>query len=909
MANARLLSDAPETGDLGNDFNIARPETAKAFFKWNNRDCTGSSFHINVLNNDEEEVIKQLDAGVDVDAIYGYLTVWQGSQQFCTGKAIHLAASRGHLSMVELLLQRRADLHSMVTRNGMNNYEVIHAAVFKEGRGGCKEMIDALCARRADVESRNANNWSCLHVAYQSGNMATIWAVQCARARKLGFNDAALEGLDFVRARQLVLDELGAEACNDVGEEGEPDTSDEGGLLRDLESAIRANSKELQDPQPGVEELTPLELGIREAKMNTKDLADAAPATVRSLQSFASGAPECIPLFLNRLSDGSLLRMADQLSHTDIARLVRRYPESAAMLLDMATVKATATDPEWHPLPQRVPFRQSWDGVQSTVLYEMDKHWVFNETGLEFPKWHYKILPRERVRNFSYSDIGPHLDANIRVCHVPNIISPNVFAALISSVRLGDAGLCLYESSTLRAAVSYTFDHGAMWFEMLQCLISVWGLSLLVLQTCFNHERVVGLGASSLYYRMDEGVFDPSLTATNHRDGVVADWMIAKGFVDLCLEIAEVFGRIRTGELRGYFNIGNAWDLLRSITPIALLAFHSERWLHLLVVLIYWMRLLESVILSEWIGCALLPLQKLLMGLLPALALTVVCFGALTHAMYTVQVTADHLWPTTVFRTFATLITQGLPEHEPEDGLELLVLYGGVLFFSIFVLNIFIGVIDEEYKNEKELSHLRFLGLRASSCLTYLLRVRVIPCRLLGAKAACGAAFAAMIAALTLQVSSILLGRRLAGSCQLLAFQACQLIIFLAPFQCDDGPWTDRFAASGKVFKGYRALDARNQVRRYIWIIEPRDLRVREGGAAPCLGKPAASSWATSGGAEISQLLSAMQEATQELKAAKDLLTPGGGSLRLERSAEPLPSLLMSSKGPLVNSKPSQACT
>ena len=27
--------------------------------------------------------------------------------------------------------------------------------------------------------------------------------------------------------------------------------------------------------------------------MNTKDLADAAPATVRSLQSFASGAPEC----------------------------------------------------------------------------------------------------------------------------------------------------------------------------------------------------------------------------------------------------------------------------------------------------------------------------------------------------------------------------------------------------------------------------------------------------------------------------------------------------------------------------------------------------------------------------------------------------------------------------------------
>ena len=33
---------------------------------------------------------------------------------------------------------------------------------------------------------------------------------------------------------------------------------------------------------------------------------------------------------------------------------------------------------------------------------------------------------------------------------------------------------------------------------------------------------MVGLGASSLYYRMDEGVFDPSLTATNHRAWALA---------------------------------------------------------------------------------------------------------------------------------------------------------------------------------------------------------------------------------------------------------------------------------------------------------------------------------------------------------------------------------------------------
>ncbi|CAE7250483.1 unnamed protein product, partial [Symbiodinium sp. KB8] len=69
-----------------------------------------------------------------------------------------------------------------------------------------------------------------------------------------------------------------------------------------------------------------------------------------------------------------------------------------------------------------------------------------------------------------------------------------------------------------------------------------------------------------------------------------------------------------------------------------LLFFHDSRLLHLLIVLIYWMRLLEGVTYSEKIGHALLPLQKLATGLLPAMTFTLVGFCALTHAMYAVQV-------------------------------------------------------------------------------------------------------------------------------------------------------------------------------------------------------------------------------------------------------------------------------
>ena len=206
-----------------------------------------------------------------------------------------------------------------------------------------------------------------------------------------------------------------------------------------------------------------------------------------------------------------------------------------------------ATDAEWHPLPQRVSFQQRWNSVQSISLYETDKYWVFDEHFLEHPSWHSKI---------PHNDVGMGSDANVRVCHVPNIVSPNVFAALVG---LGDSGLCLYESRTLRAAVSYTFENGARWFERVQCLISVWGLSLLVFRTCFNHEGEVGQGATSLYQQMDEGVFDPT-----NKYGVVADWTIAKGVVDLCLEVAEIYGRMRTGELKGHLG---ASEVLAPLSP------------------------------------------------------------------------------------------------------------------------------------------------------------------------------------------------------------------------------------------------------------------------------------------------------------------------------------------------------
>ncbi|CAL1155651.1 unnamed protein product [Cladocopium goreaui] len=163
---------------------------------------------------------------------------------------------------------------------------------------------------------------------------------------------------------------------------------------------------------------------------------------------------------------------------------------------------------------------------------------------------------------------------------------------------------------------------------------------------------------------------------------------------------------------------------------------------------------------------------------------TLVGFCTLSHAMYTVQLKPEHLWPQSVFHTFDTLITQGLPKEPPRDMLQLSLLYAGVLFFSIFVMNIFIGVISEQYTKEKEQVAEMFQSLRASSCYTFLLRMCVIPCNLLTKKAAAVVAACSVALTFGLQVASLLFSRQLPGFFQLFAFILCQMVIFMASVQC-----------------------------------------------------------------------------------------------------------------------------
>eukprot|EP00438_Fugacium_kawagutii_P014044 Skav204151 [mRNA] locus=scaffold903:173810:176221:+ [translate_table: standard] len=751
---------SPSSRHWRNETDEAR-ERVKRFgpetFIWNRRPCYGTKLHLASLDGNIRSVEDLLDQGVALDQEFAYLTISPGgSELICAGQSIHLAASRGHIHLVDVLLNRAADITSTVKRDGMPNYDVLQAAVFMEGRGGACYgsglLISTLCDRGADVlRSKNAHGLSCLHVAFATGDLKTIRVVEELAAELLGLGD--LEDVDF------------------------------------------------NDPFRTTHDKTPLEIGINHRNMDKDELAEAAPKCLGSLRTFIYCLPECIPTFMDALKREDeysqlVQEVVEKISINDIVKLLRDFPKGAAILFKTATGRPKVVSQTWNPMPTWVSFASRHAVVRAMkrvfsfvggheifYCYEEANCWDFDDLSWQAPEWQTQIAQTRE---------SPFSKANIQLCYIPNIISPTFFSALLDAAQRSqpEPVFFLFRCVPIRAAVNYTFWNFAIWADLVQFLVSVWGLGLLMIETYRAHEE--STTTEDLRENINR-VFAPSFVAEVNGGGAVADWLIAKGIVDLSLEVAQFRGCVIINEPNSFLRGGNVWDLGRSILPIMLLFFYCSRLLQTLVVFIYWMRLFEGVTFSEWIGHALVPLQGLASGIMPALIFTLVGFCTLSHAHYTVGANPKPLWPETLFDSFTALITQGLPPTAPADPLELALLYAGVLFFSILVMNIFIGIIGEQYSKQKEQVDHLFHTLRTSSCWTYLLRVCVIPCNLVTSTSAAIIAVCSITMTFGLQYLSLVSSWQLPGFLQFFAFFICQLVTFMASIQCrgPDYPWVN----------------------------------------------------------------------------------------------------------------------
>lgn len=113
--------------------------------------------------------------------------------------ALHLAAHYGHRELVELLLDRGADVLA-VSANGMANQPIHAAAAGRDANG----VILILLARGAEVDAtqRGADGgWTALHEAADNGDLALIHTLLAHGANPTLRNDGGQTALDLATAK------------------------------------------------------------------------------------------------------------------------------------------------------------------------------------------------------------------------------------------------------------------------------------------------------------------------------------------------------------------------------------------------------------------------------------------------------------------------------------------------------------------------------------------------------------------------------------------------------------------------------------------------------------------------------------------------------------------------------------
>eukprot|EP00929_Paragymnodinium_shiwhaense_P035541 TRINITY_DN19169_c0_g1_i4.p1 TRINITY_DN19169_c0_g1~~TRINITY_DN19169_c0_g1_i4.p1 ORF type:complete len:948 (+),score=180.09 TRINITY_DN19169_c0_g1_i4:52-2895(+) len=716
-------------------------------FRWNGRECKGNAVHVAALQGCGETAAALLDAHPEaINSKFTYLSFPNGVEQIYTGEAMHLAASRSHLHVVKMLLERRAEVDAMVSRNAEAHYNVLHAAVFAEGRGGRKDMVSYLINQKASL-SKNLNNQWPLHLAFQTGATAIINIVR----------DAMLESGAYAQMRE---------------ENIEP---------------------------------SPLVLGIQTGKMTERELAFAAALNSESLHNFIHHDAQCVPAFLSRVEAAGGLppaSLAECLACEELARLLREAPAAAVALLDAVTREPECEGEGWHPLPSRICFAPNGflervryflnPNRRARTFYEHDLVWRYDVNSFTAPEWHERLLLRPAG--------WPVQAADIKVCHVPDVIQAEFFAAIVAAIDPLDAeSLKVYSNPVVYASIDKVFWSWACKADLIQVFVTLWGLVLLLTESWLVLARndiseLAGHAlevfprhlahAAHMSGNASPRLFDHPESKVNglHLLSVSTSFIGVKGVVDFGLEAMQLAGLWKIGQVADYLEPGNAADLFKCISAMGLLYDPSNRWLLVIVIFVYWARLLDFFTSAEMIASAILPIKNLARGLGPALTVTLIGFTAFTHAFFIVQGMVGKVWPETIFTSFSTLITAGLPSNPYEyDSLELLLTYGAVLFFSVFFLNIFIGVISIQYETEKERFPLTFQHLRAESCANFMLRAKVMPCTLLSKGLANFMVVLAIVTGGVVQTVGLYRGVAMPWTVPL--FGLCQSIMFLAAFQ------------------------------------------------------------------------------------------------------------------------------
>eukprot|EP00913_Durusdinium_trenchii_P015943 g14982.t1 len=439
-------------------------------------------------------------------------------------------------------------------------------------------------------------------------------------------------------------------------------------ILKDLlshKASLQAGA--YKDGRPYCEVLHAALLCLSEDFASTKATVNFLLEEAEMTKMFMADCPEAVPLFLKRMTSlGKLegILVDSELSSLDVANLMKQSELAALSLLDAATVRPRCQDPrdesdwEMYPLPSTVSFAsRDWEqlvwnlsnrgtlAVEAFTFLEPEDHWTAGS------RWHETLLDTHFGR--------PIRDADIQVCQIPDLISTQLFLVLASD----DIDLQTFDNRLITFIVLHVFEHHAGKVEAVRCVVNVWILALLNLHTWSMHHNELLPGIIWVAVR----------------------FLAAQSAVDILWEAIQIYGYAAIGQPWEYWSVGNLLDFCAAVVPTYLWLDPSNHPVLVVTIFIYWGRVLHFASFCEPIGRELQPFTKIFRGLGPVLFVTMVAFAAFSHAFFILQ---PESFSISIYGTFVTLMTAGLPEEPSPNLLESGLLYIAVTFFTVFILSL-----------------------------------------------------------------------------------------------------------------------------------------------------------------------------------------------------------------------------
>lgn len=689
-------------------------------FEYKKRQCKGGPIHLAALYRDSAAEPPDRDSARLVEVL---VTRFQADvHDECTyqsykdvGKcmALHLAAGRGNVEVVKMLLQLGADVDATNKINDRANQTPLFEAACFYQESAMQVLIDG----RADVDAQNMHKATCLHNAAKQGQERIAKILVEAEAR-----------LDIQNSQHEIPLEVAVKCAR---------------LPR--KKLYLFSRRRIEDV-------------LMVAKHSAKAAADMMKDSKKSRESGTDIVHESWQEVLTASSDS---RFDEDEGTPDNKRLVDKWvrlmleaPRAAVQLLGAATREPKVEEVNRHPLPKRakIHFRENM-----RCWYTTDATWEFDgETASidqRIPAWHRRFcagaemaklkLQRSRTWNLlsywssilgiahntvntvvadiqdsslEYKASKELVNVNILSVRLPNLIDPRVMYALSSTERLG-----VFATMPVQAIVNCAWKGCAKKFYWLN--------------TCYKLvELSIMLSWVMAPDRMRHDFFFLRVSWS---------FAFAIAFRDVVAECHEIAGYVSLDELRWYLkNPRNFLDYIALGTQFFLLLSADEHFdvtaypQCLCGVSIYrWVLVLLNFRAASGLGQQILPLVHSLHSMIGIFFLISMFFMTFLHGFAALELRKpageeDNL---NVF-----LGTFGLLLVGDGGGIETILQLGGadaqgdvltrmlyvvsVIVFCLVLVNLFIAVHGEAYSTAHERTEAAFLQERAAICLQCLLR-------------------------------------------------------------------------------------------------------------------------------------------------------------------------------------------